>query len=401
MMAPRNVPQWLGHPVPVATREMSHWEDFDHDARRLPRGNRGSTHGVLATLHNGFVGLIALGSGVPEIPFPRRTPAFRIAALDDETRRFDRLAGHFGAAYRGGSVANYLLGVLAVGFALLGVVLGTNLAHVPVFGVLEIAVLLVILFVHLKGRERAHGAAHGDVAAGGARWLGQRWHTRWLDYRGLAERFRYASLRGLLGGAASAPEPDPDEAAAEDWCTRYFRHRLLATTWPAATPTDYAANLVAAIDEQQRYHRANGHRCHRLAHRLHSVTVASFWLAGGFAVAELVLHVAGSVAGGDPGRGHGHLWILATAGLPAFAAAVHGIQSACEFGKLARSSDDMCEALTVLRLDVEDLVRRDAALGASGSIEALREWSERFLHLCTDEATGWRTALSDKNVPLP
>ena len=80
---------------------------------------------------------------------------------------------------------------------------------------------------------------------------------------------------------------------------------------------------------------------------------------------------------------------------------MHGIQSACEFGKLARSSDDMCEALTVLRLDVEDLVRRDAALGASGSIEALREWSERFLHLCTDEATGWRTALSDKNVPLP
>ena len=400
-MTTRDVPPWLSLPVPVSAREMSHWEDFDHDARRLPRGNRGSTHGVLATLYHGFVRLIAQGAAVPEIPFPRRAPAFRIAAVDDETRRFDRLAEHFGAAYRGGSVANYLLGVLAVGFALLGVVFGTAIAHVPVFGVLEIAVLLLILFVHLMGRERDHGAAHGFAAGGGARRLGQRWHTRWLDYRGLAERFRYAALRGLLGGAASVPAADPAEAADEDWCTRHFRHRLLATAWPAATPADYAANLVAALDEQQRYHCTNSHRLHRLAHRLHGITVASFWLAGAFAVAELLLHVTGATTGGDSGHGPRDALILATAGLPAFAAAVHGIQSACEFGKLARSSDDMYEALTSLRVDVDALVRRDPALATPASVEALRAWTERFLHLCTDEATGWRTALADKNVPLP
>lgn len=428
-MTTRDVPPWLGLPVPVSAREMSHWEDFRHDARRLPRGRGASVHGWLAALYHAFARAIAFGATVPDIPFPRREPVFRIASLDDETRRFDRLAGLFGDSYRGGAVANYLLGVLAVGFALLGVALGGPMGQLPwlghgleqcaagvrlcawlarswpqlpvAFGVLEIAVLAVILFVYLKGRERDHGGGPGDASAGGARFWRQRWHSRWLDYRGLAERFRYAALRGLLGGAASAPEPDADEAAAEDWCTRYFRLRLLEATWPAATPADFASNLIAAIDDQQRYHRASGHRCELLAHRLHAVTVWSFWIAGAITVAELLAHLAGHAADAPPAHAAANLWILATAGLPAFAAAVHGIRSACEFGKLARSSDDMYEALTALRLDVEELVGRDPAIAAPESVAVLRERSERFLHLCTDEATGWRTALSDKNVPLP
>jgi hypothetical protein len=409
---------------------VAHWEDYQFDRQSL---GRGGSSPVLAWLYRRFVRWTA--AHVPgQIPFAAREPAFRIKAFDQETRRFDVLAAHYGDCYRGSAVANYHLGVLAVVFALgavliapldetslLGRPLGACAAQValcagivrhwmdlPVLtGGLEIVVLGVILAVHLKGRGSDRGP--DDARPGGARWWTERWHSRWLDYRGLAERFRYASLRGLLGGPASVPAPGTDEATGEDWCVRYFRETLRQAAWPSVPEADHAANLLAAIDEQQRYHHGNSQRCHRLAHRLHRVTVWAFGLAGAVTIVELALLLGlpthfglpTALAHGAASHPHSNLWILATAGLPTYAAAVHGIQNACEYAKIARSSHDMFEALTKERVAVEALLARDPAFARDDSRAELRDWTERFLHLSTDEATGWRAALADKNVPLP
>jgi hypothetical protein len=58
----------------------------------------------------------------------------------------------------------------------------------------------------------------------------------------------------------------------------------------------------------------------------------------------------------------------------------------------------MARALDQLRMQAEQLIDRDPRL--THGERNLKRLISRFLHLCTDEATGWHEMLWDKNVPL-
>jgi hypothetical protein len=58
----------------------------------------------------------------------------------------------------------------------------------------------------------------------------------------------------------------------------------------------------------------------------------------------------------------------------------------------------MEHALTEMRLVVEELLT--TGLDSTESVESLGRLVTRFIHVTTDEASGWRAALWDKNVPL-
>jgi len=374
------MPGWLGQPEPLCAREVAHWQDFVFDRDHDP----GAASAWLAVFYRGFVKAIRIPVGVPTpVPFPPREPAFAIPPLRDETALFDRLAGRYGDASRGSAVFNYLLSAAAVFAALIGFVLHSDST---VLGSIEVLVLALIAAVYVVGR----GTHPEHEAAGGGRLFCQRWHERWLDYRGLAERFRYAELLGLLQHEVGAVTGSAEHEEPEDWPSRYFRAHVRGVEWTPRNTADYGANLLAALDEQQRYHRGNGHLCRQLSHHLHLVTVCAFLLS----LLAASLHLGFLVRG----QHLGSWWIVATAGLPALAAALHGIHNACEYAKLARTSEHMESALTTLRRATEDLLAREPAPPTEAA--ALPVLIGRFLHLSTDEASGWRAALWDKNVPL-
>src|SRR5206468_2597072 len=93
-----------------------------------------------------------------------------------------------------------------------------------------------------------------------------------------------------------------------------------------------------------------------------------------------------------------HFWLYFAVGLPPLAAALHGIESSCEWSKLARSSTSIARALDELRTKLEALLK--CGHDMAGQDDGLDSLITRFLQVTTDEVTGWRATLWDKNVPL-
>ena len=421
-------PGWLTKPTPLIPQESSHWQDFRAD-QCSPGGACGAyLFGIpYGRFYHGLVWILRCGSDAASpFLFPQPPKPLRIPNLEKSTELFDHLATHYGDAYRGSAVFNYLFGVVAVFSALASLFVPP---WVVVSAAIEVVALAMIAVTYALGRARSEH----DESPGGPRLFHQRWHERWLDYRGLAERFRYAELRAFLqdpsippgvsaGGALVGPwmkdarlrEPrvgdlqDPysrhvmaagrtNDGAMDDWCTRYFLFELARTDWPPKRDPIYYANfLCAALDEQQRYHHANAHDTKTLTQELHRATAAAFWVGLFAASAEFGFHMVGAwiflTIGLPP------LWIFFTTGPPALAASLHGIHGACEWKKMARSSKDMEHALTEMRLAIEELLT--TGLDSQESVDSLAGLVTRFIHVTTDEASGWRAALWDKNVPL-
>ena len=423
----RRLPDWLENPR-LGAREEAHWADFVAD-ECTERGACSAALGGLSfsTIYHGFVWtLLCWSTAQPTLAFARPRIEYRLENLRHRTELFDRLATHYGDAYRGSAVFNYLLAFVAVLAALTTAPLAAltttlhKASYVPasyVPGAVEVVILTFIALTYFRGRSQSEHAE----PRGGSRWFCQRWHERWLDYRGLAECFRYAELRGALeplpppseeapGGLAERfryadlrgaldrqspiPPPTSEEAPSENWCTRYFRAQMAQTRSPRQSAMHYAEFLQAAVDEQQHYHHHNAHVCVILSERLHLWTIASFIAACLAAAVGFFLELEFATQSFTLESAK---WFLyATAGLPAFAASLHGIHSACEWSKLARSSTDMEHALAEMRVGIEGLI----ASGCHENTEALNRFISRFIHLTTDEASGWRAALWDKNVPL-
>ena len=417
-------PGWLTEPTPLSPKESSHWQDFKEDFRADQCGGRGACRACLFGIPYGcfYHGLerilLCCSDAASPFLFPPPPKQDRIPNLEKRTELFDGLANHYGDAYRGSAVFNYLLGVVAVIFALTTSLVNPPWRWVP--ALIEVIALVLIAVTYMRGRARSEH----DESPGGPRRFSQRWHERWLDYRGLAEAFRYAELQTLsprhrdqtpevesrpdeaqaespqryLQGRPIQAAGESDDGSIEDWCMRYFRSELEATPWPPPRDAIYYAHFLrAALDEQQRYHHKNAHETKTLTQQLHALTAAVFMVGVLAAVAELGPHMGVTwifFTDGPP-----PFWIFLTAGLPMLAASLHGIHGACEWKKMARSSKDMEHALTEMRLDIEKLLT--TGTGFTGERrESLYRLVTRFIHVTTDEASGWRAALWDKNVPL-
>jgi len=375
------MPQGVNDP-PLPEAEEAHRIDFLADeAHPVPSV-------LFGTIFRVFCWVLLIGAPVPSFQVPEAKPPLRLENLRQKTELFDRLADHYGDRYRGGVILIYLLGWAAV-MAALTTAIAPELWHRAWVGV-ELAILVVILGIHMRGRSAPSGAH----IRSGSRFRQQRWHERWIDYRGLAERFRYAELRIGIPATTQASESD-------DWCTRYFNEEFARAAASAGTVTHRARILSAAIYEQQQYHRSNAHICNVLSRRLQRWTVRFFLIALAGVLVELAFGFSclfpeqGALLCRDATK---HCWLYLAVGLPAFAAALHGIESSCEWSKLARSSTSIARALDELRTKLEALLK--CGHDMAGQDDGLDSLITRFLQVTTDEATGWRATLWDKNVPL-
>lgn len=316
--------------------------------------------------------------------------------FDAECRLLDRLSMWYGGQYRGVIVFNFRLALIGGVATLAGHALGY--AYELVFGTIEIVSFAAILAFYLAGRTPRRAFAG---ATRRAPRIARRWHQRWLEYRVLAERFRYAALLQPLADSVvdAWQRLLGADGPLSSWHDRYFLWRLRASPPPALPDDAWYARLTAIMGYQSWYHRQAGARRHNAVHRLHRVALAAFAIALVLLAARVFLVVYENKVYHEAAAGAG---LLALASGLSFlggwgtllAASIQGTLSTAELARLAATSQQMREWIDELYAAIE-------AKHASGATpRELRTEVETFCRLVTEEASGWKALLRDKDVPL-
>lgn len=336
----------------------------------------------------------------------RLDPPVALPSLVLQQEYYEHESMRYGSRYRSAFLVNFLLGLTAVGIALvpLAGLLDDHALHTwgAALTVAEMACILAILMLHLVGREQPHAAhghhGHQDHAGhhgGGAgrvlRLFGiapnQAWRKNWVENRLYTEQLRYGELFVGFPGAVIVPGHDAShllDMGLDSALRRWFEQEgaaCRAQPLDAAYMTRYRAYLAYMIENQRVYHANNGARCHQIHHRLHSLGNLAFWLT----LAGCLLHLVW----------HAPLLSVLAAFLPATAAVCHGIISAGEYAKLADVSDQMQAALAKLQ---RTQATADAAPTLERQAAALHDVLQQLYDLTISEARGWHLAMRDKDI---
>jgi len=400
--------------------------------QRVDDGSRGDDRTFLRSVFSGFETLWGTtGSFWQRLRRTMRDSATRlpmtVAAekprndFERDYTLFDRLSTHYGGQYRGAIVFSYRLAIVAVVLALL-----SRLAHEIGLdaishdaglnlGIAEFVVVGAIFLLYLVGYTPESGARR----RGWRRYFGRGWRQRWLEYRLLAERFRFAELLRVTGlpladawrrVLASHPGAHWLErhgrVPGELWHERLFLARMGEASVKPAT-AEFAAEFTRLLDEQRAYHQRVKERRGRIAHRLHALASWCFvaallftllhvpllaeraedWIKAGIDRLPAALQFNVAI---HPLKG---VIILVAGVLTGLAAAVHGTLATSEYSKLAEISGEMVRELDMLsELTAEKLV-------ASPDIAGLAPEVEAFCRLVTEDASGWTLLLRDKDLP--
>lgn len=297
-------------------------------------------------------------------------------AFKKDYERFDALANYYGGLYRGSFVFNYFMGAVAVLAALIPVGFGfehmdPHIAHIatPAMTVFELLAIVFIYAIHKRGATHHGSHSHGKS--------GKRWHQRWLEYRLLAERFRYMELLYPLGLDPRKIGVAHHQRHEWTWMDAYLGYRLKST--PSFENTDQKKidnRLKYLIEDQLSYHEKNARRMGNIHHKLHTCASGLFFLTFLSCVAHLVWHNA--------------ILTLFSGFFPALAASCHGIIANGEFIKNEDISKKMVHELKSIKTAAEKIETDEQRCDV---VTALH-------NLVINDALGWRAIFNDKNVPL-
>ncbi len=328
-----------------------------------------------------------LDDSAAQLTFPRMRS--ESASSSDETSR-DReaaaaerkLASRFAAAdvcanrfalrYRGGFITNFAMSALAVGLALLGLLLPTfKTAFV-------IAELLTIIIIVTRTRE--------------ANRLG--WHHRWIDARHLAELLRLLPLAAALGDLSLLRQGGGKATGSHGWFARATAREIGMTDGAIdeARVTAVRDQALLLIGDQVRYHEANARRMNLMDHRLRLTGERLFIVTIVACVSWLVAKAVGAEQASILGADFTSLIIFLSALLPAIGAALYGIRTQGDFCALAGRSQVIVEQLG--RLD--KAIRRDPL-----DYRRLTERLRRLSAIMLAEVDQWRQSSERRPVELP
>ena len=418
---------------PMGREDRAKVRDLRTDVRILARSRRFPGTPFLGSA---FVGFERLFSARAERTRPRGFPALSDTAIDRAQPRefvgdysvFDRLSIVYGGLFRGSVVVNYLLGIVGVGITVCSIlpqpqfVSSSGASRFPEFvlyaPVIELGCILVISAIFFYGQTPGH-----EAAAKRPRWrrlltlrrFAHRWHERWLEYRLLAERFRYLELiLPLSPDAAQKPPFTPAEPMSRHWYDHYFVWRTKGAIPTRVSVSEYREQALALMLEQVSHHDANSSRRGAIGRRLHKLAVWLFFLSLALCLLELLSEPATIACALSPDRLlWGFRWpcdftrcfnpnfrSLALFGAilaPVVAAAIHGVLATTEYTKVAESSRETADRIAVLVSRIAPPTETDAEVV---TLDSLRDAVTAFADAAINEASGWHAMLRDKNVPL-
>ncbi|MBU7006860.1 hypothetical protein [Phosphitispora fastidiosa] len=282
----------------------------------------------------------------------------------------DDLANYYAALYRNSFIANYLLGGLAVFFALFSYALGwvdtySRYYHyqwVPT--VIELVIILYIIVITVYGNK-------------------SRWHGKWIDYRLLAELLRHMKFLAPLGRVNNSfriPAHQMHNDIRNSWVNWQFRALvrelgLLSVKCDGNYLESYREYLAKnEIENQIGFHVLNAGHYRRITHRLH---LLGLFLFGGTLVA-CFLHIFY--------HGYYNAWLtLLSAVLPALGAGFAGILFQGEFHRLEQRSAAMAKRLQELKSSLDEMkdfsyadLSRIAKVTAEVMITEVLDWRIMF-----------------------
>ncbi len=334
-------------------------------------------------------------------------------AADYET--FDALSVRYGGLFRGSVIVNYVLGVVAVAVTVATVLPPRIIAPLPDSGDvpefahwatwIELVCIVGIFVVFCYGRT-----PHAKIANRGSRRHGffgriaRRWRERWLEYRLLAERFRYIEL--LLAISPSANSEPPFETSKDGprrWYDEYFAWRTKGAQAKSMSARDYRKQALALMVEQVEHHAANSERRGSIAERLERFAVGLFFLSLVLCaialVGELTPHCPTCTLGALFNDKLRPLIFFGAVLVPTLSAAIHGILATTEYTKLAESSRETAARIKQLADTIKEFCPGDGP-ATPEALAPIQKPVTAFADAAINEASGWRATLHDKNVPL-
>ncbi len=282
----------------------------------------------------------------------------------------DKLANHFANLYRSSFLMNYLLAACAVLFALRGFFAKKTDLWIS----LELTTIILIIAITMLGRSR-------------------HWHERWIDYRSLGEKLRQMRFLFLIGRYSRTdrvPERSLRGVPRRTWVDWHFQAvvreaGMLRGKLDHAYCVAYRKLLIEyEITSQIKYHANNSRQNARIDHRLQLLATALFFGTLVVCSAHLV----------DRNWSHRTFLVQLAAILPAFGAAVHGINSLGDFRNVARSSADMNKWLS-------DILTRMRMAGDELSSDALGDFAEEAAGVMGADLLDWRVDFLEKPLVFP
>jgi hypothetical protein len=339
-----------------------------------------------------------------------------------EFHLLDRLSQIYSGSFRGAVVLNCTLGVLAstallsslstpIGLNWLSKWLEDHVGRLPISAIVGLLCLGAVAFIYWLGRtQEEEDDEHTPPATFRQRLGGQRWHQRWLEYRLLAERFRYVDLLLPLGvDPAREVSIASRHDAARMWHQRYLEARTTGTSPPRQSVRQYRDHALAVMVAQEEYHVANHRRRGAIARRLHRIAKWAFFIGTGICILDIAYEAYLAYCAAHPlltchdCKSAKATMLFLAALFPILSAATYAVLTHAEYAKVADASGDTFERVHRLHSSLADVDVSDADADADADKDRLarmRPIVVEFVTIAITEATGWRAMLRDKNVPL-
>ncbi|MES2293202.1 MAG: hypothetical protein V4527_07900 [Pseudomonadota bacterium] len=274
----------------------------------------------------------------------------------------DEIAIYFAQLFRGAFVLNFLLSAI--------VTIAVVWAPPSPWSLIEIGLVLALVLNTALGRRG-------------------RWHHLWIEAREIAERLRVATPIHAVGSRLA-----PSYGEASSWTGWYVRALLRQVGLRSAVLNGAQTEAVrkglhALLEDQRAYHSATARRFRALHRGLSRwatlLFVAALLVSVGFFAVEMwdLVPVTPSLH---------HLVIVATAGLPALAAASYGIRVIGDFDGAAARSARMASQLAGILHGVET---------GPVSIDTLHETSHRAADVMLGDVASWRLVVESRELEMP
>ena len=294
----------------------------------------------------------------------------------------DKLAVAYAQLYRGAFTFNFLAAFLTVALASLGL-FAIPPSLKPYFGIVELILIVMIAW----RTYRANSA---------------RWHSRWLDYRRLAEELRIMRLASLVGAAWPARRPTRGDDA-ESWIGWLVRAYSRELPLPGAeVNSDYLSKILqsaraAEIAGQIEFHKANSKRMHTVEERLHLLGLSCFILTAVIVGIGLPVRFHALPLTGEVEHTTSNWVTFLTVLLPMLGAMLYAIRVQGDFASIVERSERTVRALEA----VDAVLKSEVEMTQGLTLARLSDRLEKAADAIGSDLDQWQILSTAKPISLP